>query len=99
MDLINKYAFLEKLKASKYYHANDEYKVGYNNGIFHAAVTVEHLPTIDAVPVEFITEYVKYKASPFGVIVITDMMKEYLNNKYGLEKKSEQIDSTQFKEY
>lgn len=51
MGLINKYDFLEKLKASKYHYANDEYKSGYNDGIFHAEVTVDHVPTVYAVPV------------------------------------------------
>lgn len=87
MGLINKYDFLEKLKASKYHYANDEYKSGYNDGIFHAEVTVEHVSEVKAIPVEFITEYVKYKASPYGVIVITELMKEWLNNKYGLGDK------------
>lgn len=51
MGLINKYDFLEKLKASKYHYANDEYKSGYNDGIFHAEVTVDHVPTVYAVTV------------------------------------------------
>ena len=87
MGLINKYDFLEKLKASKYYRANDEYKSGYNDGIFHAEVTVEHVPTVNAIPVEFISDYVKRKASPYGGMIINEMLKEWLNSKYGLGDK------------
>ena len=56
MVFINKYDFLEKLKASKYYYADDEYKSGYNDGIFHAEVTVEHVPPYNAIPVSFILD-------------------------------------------
>lgn len=90
MTLINKYDFLKKLKISKYYNADDEYKSGFNDGIFHAEVTADHMSEmVDAIPVEFITDYVKSKASPYGVIVITDMMKEWLNSKYGLGDKKQ----------
>ncbi len=46
--------------------------------------TIDEMPTVDAIPIEFIGDYVKHKASPFGEIVINDMMKEWLNSKYGL---------------
>lgn len=71
MVLINKYDFLKKLKASKYYRANDEYKSGYNDGIFHAEVTVEHVPTVDAVPVDLINKIIEADGSEDQSTTIT----------------------------
>ena len=71
MSLINKYDFLEKLKASKYYCVNDEYKAGYNDGIFHAEVSIEHVPTVDAVPVDLINKIIKADGSEDQSTAIT----------------------------
>lgn len=71
MALINKYDFLEKLKASKYHCADDEYKSGYNDGIFHAEVTVEHVPEVDAVPVNLINKIIEADGSEDQSTAIT----------------------------
>lgn len=63
MSLIESHAILEKLKSSKYYYVDNDYKSGFNDGIFHAQVTVEHVPSVDAVPVDLINKIIESDGS------------------------------------
>lgn len=39
---------------------------------------------LDDIPADFISDYLNHKATPYGKMVILDLIREWLNHKYGL---------------
>lgn len=55
--LINADAIIEIFDKDKYDQIRNEYQSGYNDGLLHAEVIADNLPTVDAIPIEWMLKW------------------------------------------
>ena len=82
MRTINVDALIEKFAKDKFDRCRDDYQSGYNDGMLHAEVVADNFPTVDAVPVDWITRYMNHAdiTSVIRIRVMIDVWREEHEN-------------------